>query len=639
MRSNQLLRLIWFPIMGLYLMLYGFSLAPMMVHFLKDAHALFGSDLAQLGLTGQHYAIFFLFLNSLYPLVALLVSVVIFWKRGHDNYALIVSLALLGIQVHFGRSPIALAEANPDLILWIDIARMSSSFFTLWTILAFPDGRFVPSWGKSLLFLLCIPNFIASDVRWYLHTSRINPLALVTLVTFIIGFLFQAYRYLKNSSPLQKQQGKWVMSGISISLVSMGVFLTLDVLQMPYMFNNSMISLLYRVAVNTFLIYLPLVFIPISIAISLFRYRLWDIDLVINRSLVVLGVVFVLISAFSLVLWLLLLVFQGTPLALAIVISAFVVVPFFNRVRYAIQNLIDKRFYRWRFNLDQFARAMKEKAPTKGVWTGQVIQGYQVEEILGQGGMGEVYRVTQQSKTYALKTILAKVSEETIHQKRFQLETTIMKRLHHPNIVQYHADGQQDGRPYLVLEWVQGTDLQNYIKENTRLSVKESLEVLEGLASALEYSHAQGIVHCDLKPANIFITLKKDGGSVHPVLGDFGIAKWLEAEALPAGVGTILYMAPEQILSAHDVDRRADIYSLGVMLFQMVVGETPFKGASSQLIFAHLQQPPPNPCDIVPEIPPVYGQAILKALAKDPKDRWQTISEMLGQLKQGAIGA
>jgi serine/threonine protein kinase len=173
-----------------------------------------------------------------------------------------------------------------------------------------------------------------------------------------------------------------------------------------------------------------------------------------------------------------------------------------------------------------------------------------------------------------------------------------------------------------------------------QLPFEEVLPVLGNLADAMNTAHAQGYVHRDIKPANIMLRQGKDS-AVEAVLMDFGIAKLIESSTTLTGsgaAGTIDYMAPEQIMNSRLVDHRADIYALGVVLYEVLTGTTPFHGTAGQVLFAHIQQPPPHICDVMPDIPDYIGDAIDRALAKDPAARFPNARAFLDALQPVRVG-
>ena len=258
---------------------------------------------------------------------------------------------------------------------------------------------------------------------------------------------------------------------------------------------------------------------------------------------------------------------------------------------------------------------------------------YVVVEVIGRGGMANVYRARHPAldRDVAIKAIHPHLAEEPGFGERFVHEARLVASLRHPGIVQVHDFDVADGRPYMVMEYVDGGTLKDRLAraraERGRMSLEETAGFLLPIADALDYAHARGAVHRDLKPANILLT---DAGA--PVLSDFGIAKILEDAAFVSAtgslVGTPAYMSPEQA-AGRRVDARTDQYSLGVVLYEMTTGRVPFSGESPTAVMVqHLQEPPPAPRLVNPDLPPAVEAVVLRALAKDPDARFASAGEM-----------
>ena len=257
---------------------------------------------------------------------------------------------------------------------------------------------------------------------------------------------------------------------------------------------------------------------------------------------------------------------------------------------------------------------------------------YRVIRLLGRGGMADVYeaRDTLLDRRVAIKTIHPHLIDDNKFLQRFQHEAKLLASLRHPHIVRFYDFDIFQGRPFMVIEYLGGGTLANRFAElrhqQNRLPQGEMIQILEAVAAALDYAHAHGAIHRDIKPANILFTT--DGV---PVITDFGITKIL-SESLHISltgsvIGTPAYMAPEQA-SCGTIDRRTDIYSLGIMLYEMSTGRTPFQGKNpTDIIIKHLTVAPPEPRQFNPDIPYLAQEVILKALAKEPADRYDSAGE------------
>lgn len=254
--------------------------------------------------------------------------------------------------------------------------------------------------------------------------------------------------------------------------------------------------------------------------------------------------------------------------------------------------------------------------------TTRTIGPFQLDRQIGVGGMGVVYSAIypQNGKTVAVKVLAPGLMSDVKVLKRFDREMEILKRLNHPNIVKYYGGGTDKDQRYYVMEYIDGGSLLDVLKKRDRLTWDKAIQVGRQVSSALEHAHNAGIIHRDLKPANLFLTRK---GRLK--LGDFGIARDTEATALTAAgktVGTYAYMAPEQIQAGPAISRKTDLYALGCLLYEVIVGETPFRSDNPMdMLMQHLQDDPYNICEKVPECPLALDMLVDELLAKNPDDR------------------
>jgi serine/threonine-protein kinase len=222
---------------------------------------------------------------------------------------------------------------------------------------------------------------------------------------------------------------------------------------------------------------------------------------------------------------------------------------------------------------------------------------------------------------------------------RFLREAETLASLNHPSIIKIHEYGQIDNQPYIVMDYIDGKPLDVIIEKRGGLPLAEALDIARAIASALDYAHAQGIVHRDIKPGNIMIAslpLQGEGrGGV--ILMDFGIAKSSDSQSgqiTGTGImGTLDYIAPEQISRAAEVDARADVYSFGVLAYQMFTGQLPFRyNNPGALVLAHLNQPAPDPRHITPDMPEDTAVAVMQAMSKKPEYRYRSVGAMVAAM-------
>jgi eukaryotic-like serine/threonine-protein kinase len=259
---------------------------------------------------------------------------------------------------------------------------------------------------------------------------------------------------------------------------------------------------------------------------------------------------------------------------------------------------------------------------------------YELLEKIGEGGMGIVYKAKCHllNRFVAVKILKAELSGDEDFVARFKREATSAASLSHPNIVNVHDVGEENHINFIVMEYVNGQTLKQIIKKNIRLSDKKTLEIALQIAKALECAHKNNIIHRDIKPDNILIT---EDNIVK--VTDFGIAKVADAGTITDSnkiIGSVHYFSPEQAKSSI-VGFRTDIYSLGVVMYEMVTGRVPFDADNSiSVAVMHIQETVIPPNEIVNDLPENINQAILKALEKEPINRYQTASEMVEALNK-----
>ena len=260
-----------------------------------------------------------------------------------------------------------------------------------------------------------------------------------------------------------------------------------------------------------------------------------------------------------------------------------------------------------------------------GLDTGSSFAGYQIESVVGRGGMGVVYRATDLSleRPVALKLVAPELAEDELFRRRFLKEPRLAASLDHPNVVPIYEAGEHDGQLYLAMRFVDGSDMRTLLRREGGLPAERALDILAQVSSALDAAHRRGLVHRDVKPANVLVD--EDG---HAYLTDFGVTKQLGGNTTETGqiVGTLDYVAPEQI-RGEDVDARADGYALACVIYECLAGAPPFHRATeAETLWAHMQEPPP-PLPGHPALDPV----MVKALAKDPADRYATCGELIAE--------
>ena len=261
---------------------------------------------------------------------------------------------------------------------------------------------------------------------------------------------------------------------------------------------------------------------------------------------------------------------------------------------------------------------------------GENIGPYRLVEQLGQGGMATVFKAYHSAldRYVAIKVLHVALQDDPNFLARFQREARVVARLDHQNIVPIYDYSEYESRPYLVMKYVEGETLKARLIKG-KLEDSEIERIVEAVGAALAYAHKQNILHRDVKPSNVLLT---EDGQIY--LADFGLARMAQTgeSSLTADrmVGTPQYMSPEQAQAKPDLDARSDIYSFGVMLYEMLVGRVPFNADTPfAVIHDHIYTPLPLPRDVKPDISEQVERVLLKALAKDPDDRFDLVDQMV----------
>ncbi len=598
--------------------------------------------LEKLGLTLDQYGWLGALQMGIPILVYLLIGAALFWRKSDDWMVLFASVMSLTSPLGSLPLPFTLMVRQPAWE-WVFVpANVVAVSTVLIFPLIFPTGRFVLRWTRWLALAEVVGGIIVILQRNVAMQYPGEPIGNVVYigVSFIAGAYALVYRYFRIAGPAERQQIKWVVIGLVAFVGMQFILIPLDAILVPTIAGSNIALRLALSAIPDTLGQIVSLFIPVSIAIAVFRYRLWDIDFVINRGLVYGGLTVVLLGCFGISLFIISQLFRdfaGGPLV-AVAVSAGVFGLVFNPTQRWLRTFVDRRFYGIQVDYRKTSTPTPSPVASSGVLR-TTLGAYDNLEPIGRGGMAEIYKARHPTldKTVAIKVLPPALAREADFRRRFEREAKVVAGLKHPNIVQVFDFGESEGTYYMVMEYIGGRDLGDVIRETAPLPLGRVQSIVEDIAGALDYAHSQGLVHRDVKPSNVMLEAITSTGprerSERAVLMDFGIARILTGGTRLTAtgmMGTFDYIAPEQIQAAANVDGRADIYSLGVMVYQMLSGRLPFEGGHpAALLIAHLNQPPPDPREMVSDVPESTARAVMRAMAKKSDQRFNSAGEFV----------
>jgi serine/threonine-protein kinase len=558
--------------------------------------------------------------------------------RSDDWFAIFTSIFLItfGVRVTNLSNVIAI---TPGLEIAGGLILAMGDMGIVLFLMLFPNGKFSQNWVKftvPFLVVTMLGIYVFPNAPFFWVKLGMNTYLAVITAWYIVGIIVFSYRY-QCGTLAEKQQMRWVSIGSSAPFLWFMIFQITPAF-IPALHETNMAAAIFQIMARVFGIFMFLI-LPLSITISIVRNKLFDIDLIINRSIVYGTLTVGLGLAFALLFGLISVVFrsmhQSDQSFTVAIIFAVAAGALFQPMRKKLQRFVDRVFYH--IQIDYQKTPAEMRATSETFITGATLSSYHDLKLIGRGGMAEVYRATSptQGRAVAIKALKANLAGEEQFRRRFMREAEIVSGLEHPNIVRVMDYGNENDAYYIVMELLSGPDLNHLLKQEKQFTLAKTVELLSGIASALDYAHQNGLVHRDIKPSNVML----DSSTTPPraVLTDFGIAKISDAHTRITNtgmLGTFDYIAPEQIQASAEVDGRADIYALGVMTYQMLTGRLPFERPNTgALLLAHLNAPPPDARELTQGLPRHASHAIQKAMAKDPKDRHATAGEFIARLE------
>ena len=643
---------VFFVALSLVTMIFfGIGVPPYYRGYIESIDSDTLAALQQLGLSTTFYATYQTALVILLAIGFTVAGVIIAWNKSNDWLALLVAFTLIGQGANaFG--PLRELLENPNLVLPVNFIVSMILMGLPLSCYLFPDGKIQRRWmiyvaGFWFIWLMVSTLWPSFPINIHKRGGNATLIYLLSLLAVLsTGIYAQVYRYRHTDNPVKRQQLKWIVFGVAIGIltgIGVNLFMNLFALAKPsagsYLIADIVTQTLSVIAQFT---------VPVAVVFSILKYRLYDIELVINRSIIYGSLTLVLAAVFGIILFGLQSMYrtitgQDNPPTLAVVVSTIAVSSLFQPTRKILRRFVNLRVYGMDVDFDEMKRRnlRLEQIARLPASSFTSVGGYRELELIARGGMGEVYKARHPdlNRTVAIKVLSTHFKDDPDFNKRFAREAKAMAQLRHPNIITIHDYGNQGGLPYIVMEYLTGETLSHMLESRGHIPLDEALPLLQDLASALDYAHQLGVIHRDIKPSNVIIepiTTSTNSKTQRAILMDFGIARFVTENTMLTASGDVLgtadYISPEQIHGLTNLDSRTDQYSFGVMTYQTLTGKKPFERNNTwAMIRSHLEEPPPDPRFIVP-VPERAAQAIQKAMAKKPEQRFASIGEFVQEL-------
>ncbi len=570
------------------------------------------------------------------------------WRRTDRALILWTSLAIIGISnfsVH-----VELLERSVFQHGWLQGVRALAAIQAwigpsvgLGIMMVIPDGKPLSRWLRYLYPLFTILPGLYAWIWWSEHKAY-KPALLGISEVMLVMCIYLFIRFQWTKEPREKLQLRWMIAANFLSAFVFVMYATL--LFLPSSSDNTLI-ILKRCAQEGFLFigYLsPL----LTFFIILIRFRLWSFHVTVNRSLIygALSITMMLVFVLGFLgIQEFLRSYLGHKQELwSASIGVVCVLLLYNPMRNVLRRFVDRRIYGIAIEYEgaKFEERGTKKPERSSLSRITNFGQYQDLKWIGSGGMGQVFRAKHPvlKRDVAIKFLSSSHALDPTTRERFVREAQTVAQLNHPHIITLHDFGEQDDRLFMVMEYIQGEELQKRLQRKGTFPLDEAIELLKPIASALDYAHQQGVIHRDVKPSNIMLEHNEED-PLHPrvIIMDFGIARVVDMSTLTqadsnAILGTLPYIAPEQIKGEKLLDGRADQYAFACMTYQLLTGRVPFpQRGPIELVMSHLLHPPPSPRKFAPHIPRHTEQALFKALSKEPEDRFEDITAFVEALQ------
>lgn len=636
-KAAPFFHLIWVLIVSSSLVFF-FMGWPLRLNELTHPPAGIALGLEKAGLTPTIWAIGMLGSETLLMLGCTLVGIFLYSHLRKEVVIFLTSLTLITFSTGVLNVLEAFMVSYPQFEFVILFQKALAWALVVLIFYLFPDGRFELKWTRWAYL-----GWLVFTLSWLIfpdtphNPTRLGALSSEWVYIAYLGWLGSGafvlfWRSVHSSSREGRQKSKWMTTGL-VGAVFIAFVQEFPTLANPHLVDHTHPEGIWYALVSTLIFCAGVMLVPLGIVFSIQKDRLWRIDFLINRALVsglmILIVILGLYGTFTIFTDLLNAITGIQYTWFPLVTAGLLVFYLFRPTLRWVQTLVDQNVFGIHVTFRK-ANGVSQPLETEIIWTGRTVGRYRIDELMRIGKSGRVYKGVEihTGNPVAVKFLHQYLVRQIVHRKAFVAEAKILSRLSHPNIGNLLDYGEEAERAcYIVMEYLSDRTLEDRLREKGSLSIAEADYVLTQIGAALDYAHQQEIIHLDVKPGNILLRPKSGVPFGYiPILTDFGISRNLfdDRSHLDQEVsGTFDYISPEQIHSPKQLGRQSDIYSLGVVAFQMVTGQLPFQNHQpAAKLLAHLYEPAPNPMEINPDVPLKAAVSIQQAMRKDPIERF-----------------